>query len=484
MQARPHTRRILSSPVMVKRDAYRAVLDVGKTHVRVSVFDRTGKRVAHRETANRSRIDERYGYLAHDTAALQTWLIDNLTDLQTHWPLEAIVPTAHGAAVALVKRDGLALPVMDYEFDDYAQIDDAYRAAIDPFEETLTPLLPAGLNIGRQLFWLQQAWPAEFAAAEFILPYAQYWSWWLSGVAASEVSSLGCHSHLWSPVEGSFTGFVRRQGWSSKLAPLASARHVLGYVRPELARMTGVDARCAVYTGSHDSNSCLARYRSTHPRTTLVSSGTWTVIMALDGSVDRLDAHRDMLGNVTVDGMPVPTARFMGGREFAALAGGVTVPASVDALREVVARGAMALPSFADKGGPWPGCRGRLIDADDLTEAQRVALASLYCAQMTAYLIDELSGAGPVVVAGPFARNAAYLAALAALLPAGVACFAESGPDGTEVGAWLLSHPEGEVSAMDTLVAIERVPVARLERYDEEWRSLLQTLGQGQVVCG
>ena len=44
--------------------------------------------------------------------------------------------------------------------------------------------------------------------------------------------------------------------------------------------------------------------------------------MAAGGALDRLDAGRDMLANVDALGDPVPCARFMGGREFALIAGG------------------------------------------------------------------------------------------------------------------------------------------------------------------
>ena len=53
---------------------------------------------------------------------------------------------------------------------------------------------------------------------------------------------------------------------------------------------------------------------------TVISTGNWVIIMAVGGR-GRLDPKADMLANVDVRGAPVPTARFMGGREFAALAG-------------------------------------------------------------------------------------------------------------------------------------------------------------------
>jgi L-fuculokinase len=72
--------------------------------------------------------------------------------------------------------------------------------------------------------------------------------------------------------------------------------------------------------------------------------------MAPGLSVKGLDPADDTLANVDVEGRPVATARFMGGREYAAIAGapGNPDPAS---LARVIASGAMALPCFAGQGG-------------------------------------------------------------------------------------------------------------------------------------
>ena len=48
----------------------------------------------------------------------------------------------------------------------------------------------------------------------------------------------------------------------------------------------------------------------------MVSTGTWVVIFAVGGDLDHLDPKRDTLANVDALGRAVPSARFMGGREF------------------------------------------------------------------------------------------------------------------------------------------------------------------------
>ena len=113
-----------------------------------------------------------------------------------------------------------------------------YRAARDPFGVTGSPALPHGLNFGAQLWWLAQQGLLEGATS--LVPWAQYWAWFLSGVAVSEVTSLGCHSDLWEPAAGAFSPMARRLGWDAKFAPLVRAGDVVGTLRPELAAVTGL----------------------------------------------------------------------------------------------------------------------------------------------------------------------------------------------------------------------------------------------------
>ena len=79
----------------------------------------------------------------------------------------------------------------------------------------------------------------------------------------------------------------------------------------------------AIHNGVHDSNAALYAYRRQElGRLTVVSTGTWVIVLNPDCPLEVLDRDRDMLVNVDVDGGPVPTIRFMGGREFAAISGG------------------------------------------------------------------------------------------------------------------------------------------------------------------
>ena len=462
--------------------SHRAVLDIGKTHVKLLVFDADGQPVEQRVRPNASVMSD-LGYPALDTAGIEAWLYESLASLPQRGDLTHIVATTHGAAFAALAAGKLALPVIDYEFDGVSTVDDAYAREAGEFSETLSPLLPGGLNAGKALYWLQRQFPERFAHIDTILPYPQYWAWLLSGVAASEVTSLGCHTHLWAPAARDFSRFAHRQGWAAHFAPLRPAWDALGTVRPELARRLGLPADCQVLCGIHDSNACLARYLKRWPAMTLISSGTWTVIMAPGGGTGRLDPARDMLGNVSLTGEVVPTARFMGGREFAWLLDGAKPDtATAEALAALIRKQVFAIPSFARQGGPFGGHPGYVEVAGErldspldavLSEEERATLAAFYCAQVSAWLVQYLDAPSPLVVDGPYARNPLYLSLLAGLLP-GHTCFgADSELEGTAAGAWLLTGWGDMSTSQGEWTPVEALKLDGLSAYQQAWQAKL-----------
>ena len=128
---------------------------------------------------------------------------------------------------------------------------------------------------------------------------------------------------------------------------------------------------------------------------TVLSTGTWFVAMRTPGNVcstANLPADRDCLVNVDVNGEPVPSARFMGGREIEILMGGAEWPdangdeaqAAADA---VIAQGAMVLPTFAAGAGPYGPCSGRWLSMPR-EPLQRGAAVCLYAALLADTALD------------------------------------------------------------------------------------------------
>lgn len=445
-----------------------AVLDVGKTNVKLVLVDvAAGREVWSRVLPNRVRHDGPYPHA--DTELIADFLLDGLAAVARD--IDALSITTHGATGALLAGDGLALPVLDYEHDGPDRVAEDYDRVRPAFAESFSPRLRGGLNLGAQLFWQARSFPEAIARADAFVTYPQYWAWRLTGVAATEATSLGCHTDLWAPGRAGFSSLVARAGWSGLLAPTRPAFDGLGPLRPALARRVGLARPLPVACGIHDSNASLLPHLDggSAPKT-VVSTGTWVVCFAVGGSLERLDPARDTLANVDAYGRPVPSARFMGGREFDLLIGGTTAAPDDSTLAAVLAGRVMVRPGFAPGSGPFPDHVGSwTVDPAMLTPPERTAVASLYAALMTATCLDLIGAAGPTVVEGPFAANALYGEALLALTGRPVAV--STSGTGTSIGAASLLAPIGPVRPSPVLPRPGLRPV--FDAYAAQWRARL-----------
>ena len=432
------------------------VLDIGKSNAKLALINARGEVLRSDSVANASEHDNEHGFLALGVKHLEAWLLDTVPSLLGGLAPDRMVATTHGAAFCALGAEELVLPPIDYEWDGYGDTPAAFDASLANFGHHGTPLLGQGLNAGRQIDYVHRRWPELAARVRYWVPYPQYWSWWLSGVACTEVSSLGCHTGLWSPAHNRYSDWAVARGIARRFAPLRAAWDVIGELRPRLASRWGLPAGIVIVAGVHDSNACLARHLQAYPVATIVSTGTWCVAMSPGAATDRLRPERDELVNVAVDGRPVPTARFMGGREFARLSEGCDPgSATIDALHEVLEAGWMALPSYASGSGPMPDRPGQILlrgslaagGLDAVPLGLRAALAALYCADMTMLLIDDLGpreptssiAETPVILEGPLAGNAAYLGAMSAALQPRPLLQSTDSLEGTARGAWMLA---------------------------------------------
>jgi sugar (pentulose or hexulose) kinase len=393
-----------------------AVIDIGKTNIKALSFDTQGNLLRERSAPNRS-IDAP-PYLHCDEPAIWRFILASLSDLHAHHPIKTIVVTTHGAAGALIDDDGLVLPIMDYEERRVDEIEAEYAPFRPTFSESLSPPMNGGLNLGRQVFYQSRRHADAFACAKFILGYPQYWGWKLTGVTAGDATSFGCHTDLWAPAAGTPSTMAKRLGFDRLMPPMRSAFETLGRIKPQLAEDIGLSADVAVLTGIHDSNASLAMHLSGRQAPfTVISTGTWIVLLHVGGDLARLDPASDMMGNIDATGRPVACAKFMGGREFAAIAAGASGQASVENSLEVMKQGSFALPSFVDQGGPFLGMKGAIIGPEPASDVESLALASLYTALMTDEQLTRLDAKGPIIIDGNFATNQVYYAALAAFRP-------------------------------------------------------------------
>ncbi|MGH8276795.1 MAG: carbohydrate kinase, partial [Steroidobacteraceae bacterium] len=222
-------------------------------------------------------------------------------------------------------------------------------------------------------------------------------------------------------------------GWAKHFAPFRRAEAVLGTISPAWAARTGLSPGVCIHCGLHDSNAALLAARANPEvagnEATVLSTGTWFVAMrtpAAGAPIDiaALPEGRDCFVNVDAFGQPIPSARFMGGREIEMLGG-------IDARRSDIARdpsemlaavpavlrsGAIIKPSMTQGFGPYPHGRGRWIGK--LRDPfERHAAVCLYAALVADVSLNLIGAKERILIEGRFAEAKVFVRALASLRP-------------------------------------------------------------------
>jgi sugar (pentulose or hexulose) kinase len=460
-------------------EAFAIVVDIGKTMSKVTLWSRAGAMLDRQVRPN--AVVESGGLRRLDMEGIGAWLVEALA-AHAGKPIEYLIPVGHGAGFAAIVGDAPVFLPLDYEQPIPDDVIAAYRRERDPFAVTGSPALPNGLNLAAQLHWLQHLHPDAMRGAT-LMPWAQYWAWFLSGRAVSEVTSLGCHSDLWNPTASGFSAMAVRRGWAERFAPLAPAGDAIGTLRPELAARTGLPAGTKVLAGLHDSNAALLAARGfaeiADNEATVLSTGTWFVAMRLAAeAVDlaSLPEARDCLVNVAPGGQPVPSARFMGGREIETLIGPDTrridiepdQPTLLAAVPQVLQVGAVALPTLAPGCGPFPQSEARWIAEPQDLSARRAA-AALYAALVADVSLDLIGSRKRLLVEGRFAEAEVFVRALAALRPE-TRVYTANAHNDVSFGALRLVDPT--LRPQGALRPVEPLP-GDLATYRARWRAAM-----------
>ncbi|OCX66949.1 carbohydrate kinase [Thioclava sp. SK-1] len=446
-----------------------AVIDVGKTNAKLALVDAaTLTEIAVVTRPNTVLTGPPYPHF--DLRGHWAFFLTHLSSFHAKYEIDAISITTHGAAAVLLDLDGqLAAPMLDYEYNGPDAMQAEYNALRPDFAATGSPRLGAGLNLGAQLHWLFATQNGLTDRCAHILTYPQYWGYLLTGAMATDVTSLGCHTDLWTPQRSAFSTLVDQLGLAGKIAPARHSSDVLGTISSDIAARTGLRRDTQVHCGIHDSNASLYPYLRSHPSPfSIVSTGTWVVAMAIGGAPVTLDPARDTLINVNALGAPVPSARFMGGRAYELIRGTCTAtPTRAD--RDAVLAGIALYPSVAMDSGPFQN-QPHQWSKTPQNDGQKMLALSWYLAMMTDHCLSLIGAQGPTVIEGPFAKNDDFIQMLAALRPAGVEVAASA--TGTSVGAALLASPDAPLPKTRKIAPKD---IACLRRYSADWAQIVTT---------
>jgi len=458
------------------------VFDIGKTHVKVTLLDDNGVKCYQSRTSNTVKATKPYN--SFDTDRIWDWLLAEIGGLTPTYTISAISIATHGAAAALIdaETDRLLLPIMDYEFDDYPDDIPDYAALRPPFDITGSPEFPGGLNLGRQLNWQCRLLSQDTLSRASLLMYPQYWAWRLTGKLSSEITSLGCHTDLWDVRKNTPSPLLKTLGLEHALPLVISAWEALGSVRPEIAAQTGLPAECSVYPGVHDSNAgflpILGSAKKDRP--TVVSSGTWTVIMDSQAGIEALDASKDMLVNIDAEGTPIATARYMGGREFGLVCERLNTDIATtftdEDVNQIIDNGTLILPSFCSGTGPYPDASGEIVSGKDRFEINGKAAATIYSALMVDNILKQLNpdSTQDILLEGSFASNEVLCRLLAALNPNRNVRVQNQG-NGVTHGCYLLTR-RNMPAAKTRNPKIEPYVSAGFSEYAKQWNAAVDCI--------
>ena len=448
-----------------------AVIDIGKTNAKLALVDLST--LTELAVVTRPNIVQPGPpYPHYDVDGHWAFLLDALAQFHREHRIDAISVTTHGACAALLDSNGaLATPILDYEHTYTAEMVEAYDAIKPDFAHTGSPKLAGGLNIGAQLHWLFASDPDLKDRTAQIVTYPQYWGHRLTGVTATDVTSIGCHTDLWNPYEGTFSSLPAELGIRNKIAPVRRPSDILGPILPEIAKATGLAPETPVCVGIHDSNASLYPHVvSQDGPVSVVSTGTWVIVMSMKtGGAATLDPARDTLVNVNAYEQAVASARFMGGREFEVIQQGQRVEPTKQDVSAVLDGPRMLSPSVETGSGPFQGSQMQWHGGEPaVATGQRSAALSFYLALMTGTCLNLVGGAGPTIVEGPFARNSEYLAMLHAVTARPV--FTNSAVTGTSIGAAMLLGGNDFPLELDQFETA--LPLDTLRTYADLWTEL------------
>jgi len=414
-----------------------AIFDAGRTNKKLFLFDEQYKIVWERSYTFAETKDED-GEACEDLEKLTHWITEALDELKAIGDIRirAINFSAYGASLVHIGEGGTPVtPLYNYlkpypeELKQRLYFKYGGEAAFSML--TASPVL-GSLNSGMQLYRLKEEQPELFARIRTSLHLPQYLSWLLTKVACSDITSIGCHTHLWNFSSDRYHEWVYEEGIIDKLAPLHPSTDVLP-VKAFPGWFAGI--------GLHDSSAAMIPYLDSFREPfVLISTGTWCISMNPFNStpLTATELQQDCLCYMSYEGRPVKASRLFAGRiheeRVKRLAG--HFDKSMDYYTTVRFDPHLVLFLRSDEG-----CmRKELNDFSSYEQGYHRLLMDIMEQQVASTgLVLEGTATKKIFVDGGFGRNEVYMHLLAGAFP-GIGVFAASIPQASAIGAALAIH--------------------------------------------
>lgn len=291
------------------------VFDVGKTNKKRLLFDRQYRVVAETGEAFAEILDDE-GFHGDDLPKLTTWLDESLRNVvaDERFDLRAVNVATYGASFVHVDAAGQPVtPLYNYLKPFPPTLHARFytdRGGVEPFSvETASPDLGM-LNSGLQLYWLKHTQPERFTRVAHSLHLPQFCAYRFTNQPVAELTSLGCHTGLWSFREGGYHNWLAQEGIYTVGQPVVPSATTFP--------MNLGGRTVPVGVGIHDSSAALIPYlRAFAEPFVLVSTGTWCIALNPfnDQPLTVAELRQDCLLYLTDTGRPVKASRIFAGNE-------------------------------------------------------------------------------------------------------------------------------------------------------------------------
>jgi sugar (pentulose or hexulose) kinase len=392
---------------MVSSKKLNIVLDIGKTNVKLTFVDSIDNKTIKFFTTKQKNI-YRHGIKILNSNSIFEWALKKITYIGRKHNLDKFVCTAHGTSIALISYDDkelLACTDYEYKFD---KLFNSYKKIAPKFNESFSPFLENGLNIGQQIYYLYKKKQKLIKETKYILNYPQYIVWKLTSGFSSEISYVGCHTHLWDFKRNKLSSFVKKIKLEKKFPKIRKAWDTIGQ------RKIG-ESNLKIINGIHDSNASYLYFKNSDIKNfTLVSTGTWYIIFNQKTPLKNLNPSLDMLANIDVFGKPVPTMRFMGGREYDHLMGVFKISNKTRAIKDFSFHDYLIYPSYASGGG-FSINKINIGFYEGLNKGQIYYLICLYISFVINFCLNQMKSSNTIILDGPITKNITIMKILSSL---------------------------------------------------------------------
>jgi L-fuculokinase len=292
-----------------------AIFDVGKTNKKLFLIDENYQIVYERSARFVETVDED-GEPCENLESLRSSIYDSLHQVakMDEYEIKAINFSTYGASFVYLDENGSPLtPLYNYlksypaalKAEFYSQYGGEEQISL----ETASPVL-GSLNSGLQLYRIKMERPAVYAKIKWALHLPQYLSYLITGKAAVDITSIGCHTHLWDFTKNQYHRWVVAEGLDQKFGAFTAADSISETIFEGKKYQVGI--------GLHDSSAALIPYLTNFSTPfVLLSTGTWCISLN-PFNQDPLTAEelkQDCLCYMHFKGKAVKASRIFAGNE-------------------------------------------------------------------------------------------------------------------------------------------------------------------------